>query len=117
LGKRNKEAPKKETEHYIDFDLTVKDVILQIKNGFPSSFKECQESNFVTNSRTFVNSLVLLPEKLEQILQTVPSQCKYCDHKLDDWKHKGASHPISEFLNSKLKSHKIIKKAFVGLGQ
>ena len=65
-------------------------MISKIERGFPATYKECQESNFVAKSRTFVNSLVFLPEKLETVLKTVPSQCSYCDHPLDDWKHKGA---------------------------
>ena len=80
----------KEPKHYINFDLTVKDVISKIKKGFPVSYKDCQESNFVQNSRTFVNSLVFLPDKLETLLKTVPNQCTHCDHPLDDWRHKGA---------------------------
>ena len=90
MGENNKEPSKKESKHYIDFSLTIKDVIAQIKNGFPQSYKDCQESDFVTRSRTFVDSLVVMPEKLEQILQTIPSKCRYCDHPLHDWSHKEA---------------------------
>ena len=65
-------------------------MICKIEKGFPATYRECQESHFVAKSRTFVNSLVFHPEKLEALLETVPSQCSYCDHPLDDWKHKGA---------------------------
>ena len=85
-----KEELKKESVHYIDFDLTVKDVIAKITSKFPSTYKECEESNFLSNSRSFVNSLIFSPEKLEAILNTIQSQCTYCDHTLDDWRHKGA---------------------------
>lgn len=84
----SKTSTRKETEHYINFDLTIKDVISNIKSGFPSSFKSCQDSDFVTNSRTFVDSLVSLPEKLKHVLETIPSTCKYCKVHLDDWNHK-----------------------------
>ena len=80
----------KETKHYIDFDLTIKDVIQNIKSGFPSSLKDCEESDYLGRSRIFVDSLVVLPEKLEQLLKTLPSHCNYCHHQLYDWKHKGA---------------------------
>ena len=84
------ETSKKESKHYIDFNLTIKDVIAQIKNGFPKSYRDCQESDFLTRSRSFVDSLVVMPDKLEQILHTIPDKCRYCDHPLHDWSHKGA---------------------------
>ena len=90
------EAAKKPTKHLINFDLTVKNVLSEIKSKFPATMKDCQDSNFVKNSRTFVNSLVQIPEKLEQVLRTVPSQCKYCETPLEDWKHKT---PKSYFLS------------------
>ena len=96
MEKKNNEAPKQATKHYINFELTVKDVIDQIKNGFPGTLKECQDSAFVSNSRAFVNSLVMMPDKMQQILQTIASHCKYCDHQLEDWKHKT---PKSYFLS------------------
>ena len=74
----------------------MKDVINEIKNKFPASMKNCQESQFVTNSRTFVNSLMSDPEKLEQALKLVPSHCKHCNCLLEDWKHKT---PKSYFLS------------------
>ena len=86
----NEEVVQKASKHYIDFDLTVKDVISRIKTDFPQSFKDCEESDFVKKSRTFVDSLVTLPDKLTQVLQTVPSSCKYCDHELHDWNYKEA---------------------------
>ena len=58
--------------------------------------KECEESAFVANSRVFVNSLVMMPDKMQQILQTMPNHCKYCDLQLEDWKHKT---PKSYFLS------------------
>ena len=82
------DCKRKETEHYINFDLTIKDVISSIKSEFPPSFKSCQDSDFVTNSRTFVDSLVALPGKLHHLLETIPSNCKYCKTQLEDWKHK-----------------------------
>ena len=107
MGNRS-EAPKKATNHYIDFDQTVKDVIHQIKTKFPGTLEECQESKFLTNSRTFVESLILLPDKLEQILKTVPSKCKFCDVSLELWKHKT---PKSYFLSmGNLKEVTIIVK-------
>lgn len=82
------DCKRKETEHYINFDLTIKDVISSIKSEFPPSFKSCQDSDFVTNSRTFVDSLVALPGKLDHLLETISSNCKYCKTQLEDWKHK-----------------------------
>ena len=90
VGDEESEETKKETKHYINFDLTIKDVISKIASGFPKTFKECEESDFLSNSRTFVNSLVFNEEKLDIVLNTLQSHCSYCDHPLDDWKHKGA---------------------------
>ena len=85
------EETKRDTKHYINFDLTIKDVISKIVAGFPKTFKECDESDFAAKSRTFVNSLVFDNDKLELVLNTIQSHCTYCDHPLDDWKHKGAT--------------------------
>ena len=90
------EVATKPTKHFIDFDLTVKHVISEIKSKFPATMKDCEESNFVKNSRIFVNSLIEMPEKLEQVLKTVPSQCKYCEIPLNEWRHKT---PKSYFLS------------------
>ena len=90
----------KETEHYINFDLTIKDVISSIKSEFPPSFKSCQESDFVANSRTFVESLVPFPGKLHQLLETIRNDCKYCKTQLEDWKHKGnIQHQCWQFIS------------------
>ena len=86
---------KNETTHYINFELTVKDVIRRIENSFPKTYKECEEGDFLSTSRTFVNSLVNFPDKLSTILNTLPHECSYCSHPLSDWKHK---HPKSFFL-------------------
>lgn len=85
-----RETSNKETKHLIDFALTIKDVMQRVKGGFPHSLKDCQESDYMSRSRSFVSSLVVIPEKLEQILKTVPSQCDYCNLPLIDWIHKGA---------------------------
>ena len=90
------EETKRESKHYIDFDLTVKDVISKIESGFPKTYKDCEESNFVPKSRAFVNSLVHNAGKLEAVLNTVPIQCSYCSHPLDDWNHKS---PKSYFIS------------------
>ena len=90
MKKSDEDVVKKDSIHYIDFDLTIKDVIAQIKKDFPATFKDCQNSEFVTKSRNFVDSLVSFPVKLEQILKTIPSNCRYCDILLDDWNHKEA---------------------------
>ena len=90
------EPVKKSVDHYINYDLTVKGVIDDIKTKFPANMKDCQQSQFVANSRTFVNSLVHDPEKLNQVLKTVPSHCKHCNSPLEDWKHKT---PKSYFLS------------------
>ena len=88
----------RESPHYIDFNLTIKDVISRIKKGFPVSYKDSEESDFVTKSRSFVTSLTDQPGKLDKVLQTVPNVCEYCNHKLDEWKHK-AIHS-TKILNS-----------------
>ena len=89
------DTAKKETRHYINFDLTIQDVINNIEKGFPKTYKECEESDFVYRSRTFVNSLVQFPDKLETLLDTLPTECSYCSHPLNDWRHKP---PKSYFL-------------------
>ena len=90
MEKNSQEVVGKEVKHHIDIDLTIKDVIENIGNGFPSSLKECEESDYLARSRTFLDLLVVFPNKLNQILQTLPSHCKYCHVELYDWKHKGA---------------------------
>ena len=94
MKKIDVDVVKKDSEHYINFDLTIKDVIAKIKEDFPASFKDCQNSDFVTKSRVFVDSLVSFPGKLDQILKTIPSKCRYCDVLLHNWKHKGGSNII-----------------------
>ena len=96
MVEQEKETTKKPSEHYIDFNLTVKEVIDEIRGNFPPNMKECQESQFVKNSRTFVNSLVTDPVKMDQVLQTVPRSCRHCKQDLQDWKHKP---PKSYFLS------------------
>ena len=90
MEKDNIEAPNKETVHLIDHALTIKDVMKRIRDGFPSSMKECQESDYLSRSRNFVTSLVEIPSHLEQVLKSVPSQCDFCDLPLLDWIHKRA---------------------------
>ena len=89
------EITKREPDHYIDFDLTIKDVICKIEAGFPKNYKECEESDFILNSRKFVNTLLHSPDKLETLLSTLPSVCSYCSLPLEDWKHKN---PKSYFI-------------------
>ena len=84
------------TQHLIDHELTVKHVIKEIMTNFPSSMEECRESNFVPDSRTFVNTLTMMPDKLNQVLKMIPSVCTYCLETLEDWKHKP---PKSYFLS------------------
>ena len=87
----SKEESKKETRHHINFSLTIEDVLERIKNGFPDSLSDIETSDFLTKSRTFVDSLVSLPDKLQHILKTLPDKCSYCDlHPLHDWIHKPA---------------------------
>ena len=96
MVEQERETMKKASEHYINFNLTVKEVIDEIRTKFPPTMKDCQDGQFVRNSRTFVNSLVNNPEKLEQVLGTVLSHCKHCNQELKDWKHKT---PKSYFLS------------------
>ena len=93
---RTDKFSKKETKHLINHELTIKHVISEIIANFPNSMEDCRESNFVPNSRTFVNTLTRMPDKLDQILKMVPSSCTYCSETLEDWKHKT---PKSYFLS------------------
>ena len=75
--------------------MTIKDVLNRIEKAFPKTYKELEEGNFLSKSRTFVNSLVHQPDKLKALLNNLPSECSYCSHPLDDWRHK---HPKSYFM-------------------
>ena len=89
-------SSKIQTKHLIDHELTIKHVISEITANFPNNMEECRESSFVPNSRTFVNTLTRMPDKLNQILSMVPSSCTYCSETLEEWKHKT---PKSYFLS------------------
>lgn len=80
---------KKDSKHYIDYRQTIRNVLSKVKKNFPQSYKECEESDFLRNSRTFVDSLIHLPEKLEAVLKVVPSICEKCHSSLIEWNYKG----------------------------
>jgi hypothetical protein len=84
------ETVKKDSKHYIDYQLTIRDVVSKIKKFFPSSYKDCEESDFIKNSRTFVDSLIAMPEKLEEVLKVVPRVCEHCGTSLVEWNYKEA---------------------------
>ena len=89
-NREDEPRPKKKPEHYIDYHLTVQTIMGKIKSKFPSSFKSLRESDFVKNSRSFVDSLLSSPEKLSQVLETLPYMCEFCDIPLENWIHKEA---------------------------
>ena len=88
--------PHSKPQHKIDHYLTVKTIMSKIQAKFPESFKILREGDFVKKSRTFVDSLLLFPEKLRQVLENVQSNCEFCGDLLKDWNHKEL--PINAFL-------------------
>ena len=88
LGETSSGTPGIQVEHQINYSLSVKEVISEIKKGFPKSMTILNESDFVARSRVFLNDVASSPEKLENTLSTLPTVCKYCNEDLNDWKHK-----------------------------
>ena len=82
-------ATKKSIVHQIDYRLTVKTIMSKVRDKFPPSYKCLMESDFLKNSRSFVDSLLSSPNKLEEVLKNVPHKCEFCGDLLKDWKHKG----------------------------
>ena len=79
---------KKDSKHYIDYRQTIRNVMNKVRQNFPQSYKECEESDFLRNSRTFVDSLILMPEKLQEVLKVVTSICEICQSSLIEWSFK-----------------------------
>ena len=96
LNHKSKETARNPTNHYINYELTVRHVIKEISEKFPRTMEECRKSVYVANSRTFVNSLLQMPGKLDQILKTIPDTCTRCTEPLGEWKHKP---PKSYFIS------------------
>jgi hypothetical protein len=60
----------------------------KLREKFPPSFKSLREGDFVKNSRSFVDSLLTSPEKLNQVLGTLSSNCEFCGTLLENWNFK-----------------------------
>ena len=90
-------ATKKDVEHQIDYLLTVKTIMSKVRDKFPPSYKCLMKSDFLKNSRSFVDSLLSSPKKLEEVLKNVPHKCEFCGDLLKDWKHKGRPHNLKCF--------------------
>ena len=75
-------------KHQINISLTVKTLMQKIRQNFPSSYKSLMEGEFVKNSRSFVDSILNSPEKLQQVLENLPLNCELCGETLKLWKHK-----------------------------
>ena len=88
--KEDQTKPKKKPQHNIDYHLTVRTIMEKIRSKFPHSFKSLRIGDFVKNSRSFVDSLLSSPEKLRQVLETLPSICEFCDTALENWSYKEA---------------------------
>lgn len=79
---------KKETKHLIDAQLTVKTLIAKIRQNFPPSFESLIKRDFLTKSRSFVDSILSSEEKLKEVLENIPPNCELCNGLLEVWKHK-----------------------------
>lgn len=81
-----KEDPKP-IKHQLDFKGTVEKVVMKIKTNFPPTFRSCEEGGFLSESKTFVDSL-LLSDNAEKLSKMVPSVCDQCCCKLEVWRRK-----------------------------
>ena len=76
--------------HKIDHRLTVKLLMKNIREKFPSTFTEMRDGNFVMESRKFVQQLVGSPEFLDNVLSSLPEKCSSCYEVLVCWVNKEA---------------------------
>ena len=86
--KEVEDKPKKNPQHKIDYRLTVRSIMGKIKSDFPQSFQSLMDGEFLKKSRVFVDTLLKSPEKLSEVLNTLPSDCEFCGTELDDWNFK-----------------------------
>ena len=85
--KSEKKKEPKPTEHLINFKATIEKVVSKIQTNFPSSFRSCEEGNFLASSKTYLDS-ILSSDNLETLLECVPSKCDTCSSELEVWKRK-----------------------------
>lgn len=107
----------KEVHHNLDYHLTVQTFMAKIREKFPPSFKCLREGEFVKNSRSFVDSLLASNEKLQQVLETLPSSCEFCGTPLVNWIFKNPKSYLITLghikeIKVKVKTCKTCKRAF-----
>ena len=90
MPKENQKAKEKEKEtlHEINISLTVKTMVRKIRENFPPTYSQLMDGDFVRNSRAFVDSILSSPEKLNEVLESLPQNCELCGETLKTWKHK-----------------------------
>ena len=72
-----------EKKAQLDISLTVRALMSKVRENFPSSYKSLMEGDFIKNSRSFVDSILSSPEKLQQVLENLPNNCEVCGENLE----------------------------------
>ena len=86
---KNQEARQEnEKKEQLNVSRTVRSLMTKVRENFPSSYLSLMAGDFITNSRSFVDSILSSPEKLKQVLENLPNNCEVCGGILDLWKHK-----------------------------
>lgn len=80
--------PDSKVRHNIDFEKTVKKVMIKIRSKFPVNFRMCEEGSFAIASKCYVDSLMLSINMEETLAAAAPKFCEDCNQELKIWKFK-----------------------------
>lgn len=90
------EMPVSLAGHQLDYERTVKKVVQKIKENFPSDFRQCEEGTFASDSKSYIDNLIMTSSIEEAIANSVPRVCEDCGQKMILWQFK---EPKSYFIS------------------